>query len=49
MMTQDERWNICCNEVKCYVENNMRNPSKHRIKEHDMLNWLMANRKKVNA
>lgn len=25
------------------------NPSKHRIEEHDMLNWLKANRKKLNA
>ena len=28
---------------------NHRNPSKHRIEEHDMLNWLKANRKMVNA
>lgn len=26
-----------------------RNPSKHRLEEHDMLNWLKANRKLVNA
>ncbi len=26
-----------------------RNPSRHRIEEHDMLNWLKANRKLVNA
>lgn len=26
-----------------------KNPSKHRIEEHDMLNWLKANRKKMNA
>ena len=31
------------------METNHRNPSKHRIEEHDMLNWLKANRKKVNA
>ena len=24
---------------------NHRNPSKHRIEEHDMLNWVKANRK----
>lgn len=25
------------------------NPSKHSIEEHDMLNWMKANRKLVNA
>lgn len=24
-------------------------PSRHRIEEHDMLNWLKANRKRMNA
>lgn len=32
-----------------FVETNHRNPSKHRIEEHDMLNWLKANRKVMNA
>lgn len=36
-------------EVVGFVETNHRNPSKHRIEEHDMLNWLKTNRKKVNA
>ena len=48
-MTQDERWNVRYQEVKAFIETNKRNPSKHRIEEHDMLNWLKANRKKVNA
>lgn len=37
------------NEVKNFIETNKRNPSKHRIEEHDMLNWLKVNRKHVNA
>ena len=37
------------NEVKEFIETNKRNPSKHRIEEHDMLNWLKANRKAMNA
>lgn len=37
------------NEVKAFIETNHRNPSRHRIEEHDMLNWLKANRKKMNA
>lgn len=48
-MTQEERWNIRYKEVVDFIEANHRNPSKHRIEEHDMLNWLKANRKKMNA
>ena len=48
-MTQEERWNIRYKEVVDFIENNKRNPSKHRIEEHDYLNWLKANRKALNA
>ena len=48
-MTQDERWLARYNEVKNFINDNHRNPSKHRIEEHDMLNWLKANRKLMNA
>lgn len=48
-MTQDERWMIKYNMVVSFIETNHRNPSKHRIKEHDILNWLKANRKLMNA
>lgn len=48
-MTQDEKWLARCTEVKGFIEENHRNPSKHRIEEHDMLNWLKANRKALNA
>lgn len=48
-MTQDERWKKRYEEVVEFIESNRRNPSKHRIEEHDMLNWLKANRKRVNA
>ena len=48
-MTQDERWNFRYNEVVEFIETNHRNPSKYRIEEHDMLNWLKANRKQMNA
>lgn len=49
IMTQDERWKIRYQEVIDFIEKNHRNPSKHRLEEHDMLNWLKANRKKMNA
>lgn len=48
-MTQDERWMGRYQEVKNFIETNHRNPSRHRIEEHDMLNWLKANRKHLNA
>ena len=37
------------NEVVAIIQANKRNPSKHRIEEHDMLNWVKANRKRMNA
>ena len=48
-MTQDERWLVRYEEVMSFIEENHRNPSKHRIEEHDHLNWLKANRKVLNA
>lgn len=48
-MTQDERWIAKYNEVVEFINNNHRNPSRHRIEEHDMLNWVKANRKRMNA
>ncbi len=48
-MTQNEKWMLRYNEVKSFIETNHRNPSKHRIEEHDMLNWCKANRKLLNA
>ena len=48
-MTQEERWFTKYYEVVDFIQNNHRNPSKHRIEEHDMLNWVKANRKALNA
>lgn len=48
-MTQDDRWLAKYNEVVEFIQTNHRNPSRHRIEEHDMLNWLKANRKLMNA
>jgi len=48
-MDQDTRWLTKYNEVKEFMETNHRNPSRHRLEEHDMLNWLKATRKKMNA
>ena len=48
-MTQDERWLARHNGVIAFIETNHRNPSRHRIEEHDMLNWVKHNRKVMNA
>ncbi len=48
-MTQDERWLTHYNEVVDFIKVNQRNPSRHRLEDHDMLNWLKANRKLFNA
>ena len=48
-MTQEERWIIRYNEVVEFIETSHRNPSRHRIEEHDMLNWLKQQRKLQNA
>lgn len=47
-MSQDELWLIKYNEVMTFIEKNKRNPSKHRIEEHLMLNWIKHNRKLFN-
>jgi len=48
-MTQYERWMAKYNEVVEFIQTNHRNPSKHRIEEHDMLNWIKHNRKLYSA
>lgn len=48
-MTQDERWLNKYNEVVEFINTNHRNPLRHRIEDHDFLNWVKANRKAMNA
>lgn len=48
-MTQEERWLVRYQEVKDFIEANHRNPSKHRIEEHNMLSWIKQQRKVMNA
>ena len=48
-MTQKERWLVRYNDVVEFIETNHSNPSRHRIEEHDMLNWIKHNRKLMNA
>jgi hypothetical protein len=48
-MTQDELWLSKYNEVKAFIKTNHRNPLRHRIEDHLLLNWLKQNRKLLNA
>ena len=48
-MTQEEKWQTKYEEVAGFIKTNHRNPSKHRIEEHGMLNWVKQQRKLSNA
>lgn len=48
-MTQDERWNLRYQEVKAFVENNKRRPSKYAPEERNAWNWLRHTRKQYNS
>lgn len=48
-MTQDERWQCQYDQMMAFMETNHRRPSKHRIEEHNMLNWVKQQRKLHNA
>ena len=49
-MTQDERWLAKYNEVRSFIEENHRSPSKHDDEERGLyLNWIKHNRKLYSA
>ena len=48
MMKQDDRWLANWTAVMEFITASHRNPSKHRIEEHDMLNWVKQQRKLKN-
>ena len=47
-MTQDEKWLMRYNEVKSFIEENKRNPSKYVPEERTLVNWIKQQRKLVN-
>ena len=47
-MTQNERWQKQYDDVMEFLAENHRNPSRHRLEEHDMLNWVKQQRKLKN-
>ena len=48
-MKYDDLWMVRYREVMEFMTSQRRNPSKHRIEEHLMLNWMKYNRKMMNA
>lgn len=47
-MTQDERWRIRYDEVKTFIEESHRNPSKYNPEERNMYNYIKHTRKQMN-
>ncbi|MBR1410158.1 MAG: hypothetical protein IJ580_03565 [Prevotella sp.] len=47
-MKQDDCWQMHYDEIMHFMEQNHRCPSKHRIEDHRMLNWMKYNRKLVS-
>ena len=47
-MTQDERWIEKYNEVREFIEQNHRNPSKFKPEERRLRNWVRHQQKLVN-
>lgn len=46
-MKQEDRWEQNLAAIKQFIEENKCLPSKHRIEEHRMLNWIKYNRKQI--
>lgn len=46
-MTQDEKWYMQYERMMEFMETNHRRPSKHRVEEHDMLNWFKYTKKQM--
>lgn len=48
-MTREELWQTHWTEIKTFMDEAQRNPSRHRKEDMKMVNWLKANRKARNA
>lgn len=48
-MTQDERWMVRYNEVKAFIEDNKRRPSKYSPEERNAWNWLRHTQKQYGS
>ena len=48
-MDKGTRWLNKYKKVVDFIQTNKRNLSQNRIDVHDMLNWMKANRKRMNS
>ena len=48
-MTIEEKWQKHYAEIMAYMETYKRQPSKHRIEDHLLLNWIKYNKKRMAA
>lgn len=48
-MSHEEAWLAKWRETMEFIEKKRRNPSKHRVEEHMLVNWVKHNRKLMNA
>ena len=46
-MKQNESWQMHYDEIMLYMEQYHRCPSKHRLEDHRMLNWIKYNKKLI--
>ena len=46
-LEQDERWQAQYDQMMTFMNENHRRPSKHRLEEHDMLNWYKHVKKAI--
>lgn len=47
-MTQDELWEQNYSSIMTFMMNEKKLPSKHRKEEHQMLNWMKYQRKRLS-
>lgn len=46
-MKQDELWDSHYQEIMDFITTQKRRPSKHRLEEHQMLNWMKYCKKQI--
>lgn len=46
-MTQDDLWELNYLDIMGFMTEQKRRPSKHRLEEHQMLNWLKYQKKRL--
>lgn len=46
-MTQDDLWELNYLDIMDFMTEQKRRPSKHRLEEHQMLNWLKYQKKRM--